>query len=311
MLRLEVIKSPEKPMVTIGVCVRNCEDTLRDAIESILSQDFPHRLIEVIFVDDGSIDQTLQIIEEYLYKMDMNVKLFHHSWKGLGFSRNIVVTNASGKYIIWVDGDMMITKDHVRKQVDFMEKNPNVGIAKAQYGLSNNQSFVAMLEDIPFIVLSLQNHLQGLKLSGTGGSIYRVSAIRQVGGFDEKLSGVGEDLDAAYRLMSANWAIRKSPAIFFEKRETSWKSLWRKYVWYGYGNFWVYCKNKRVITPYKMIPPVSLIVGLLYSFPAYKVTRKKVVFLLPIHFIFKSTAWLLGFLKGMFQKNRVKIKCSK
>ncbi|MEM2507357.1 MAG: glycosyltransferase [Candidatus Bathyarchaeia archaeon] len=297
------------PKVTIGVCVRNCENTIRKAIESIMAQDYPHDFIEVIFVDDGSEDSTLTIIKEYVSKMDMKVKIFHHRWKGLGASRNVVVKNASGEYIIWVDGDMRIPKDHVRKQVVFMEENPNVGIAKAKYGISDDQSLVAKLEDVPFVIISLQNHVDGLKLSGTGGSIYRTGAIRQVGGFDENLSGVGEDLDAAYRILQAGWSIRGSPAIFFETRETNWKSLWRKYVWYGYGNFSVYFKNKSVFKLYKMIPPAGFLTGLLYSFHAYRLLRQKEVFLLPLHFLFKSFAWYIGFLSGYFKKeNRRLIK---
>jgi len=42
-----------KPRVTIGVCVRDCEDFIGEATDSIVNQDFPHDLIEVIFVDDS------------------------------------------------------------------------------------------------------------------------------------------------------------------------------------------------------------------------------------------------------------------
>jgi cellulose synthase/poly-beta-1,6-N-acetylglucosamine synthase-like glycosyltransferase len=51
--------------VTIGVCVRNGEDNIRDAVESVISQDFPHEFMEVIFVDDGSTDKTLSTIENH------------------------------------------------------------------------------------------------------------------------------------------------------------------------------------------------------------------------------------------------------
>ncbi len=299
---LNKVRCSKRPKVTIGVCVMNCEDTISEAIESIIAQDFPHELMEVIFVDDGSEDKTLQIIEKYAAKMDITVKVFHHSWKGLGYSRNVVVNNARGDYIIWIDGDMIIPKDHVRKQVEYMEQHPKVGIAKAKYGMFPTKNLVATLENIPFVIISLRNYSQNLKLPGTGGSIYRVDAVRQVGGFDDRLAGVGEDLDIAYRILSANWLIKKSPAIFFEKRETNWRDLWKKYTWYGYGNFWVYCQNKAIFKLYKMMPPASLIAGLLHSISAYKLIRRKVVFLLPIHFIFKSIAWTWGFIKACFRK---------
>ncbi|MEM2779678.1 MAG: glycosyltransferase [Candidatus Bathyarchaeia archaeon] len=284
--------------ITIGVCVRNCASTIREAIESIMAQDYPHELMEVIFVDDGSEDDTLSIIKEYEPKMDIKVKIFHHEWKGLGFSRNIVVKNASGKYIIWVDGDMTIPKNFVRKQFEFMRMNPKVGIAKARYGLPHKDNIVAILENIPYVVSDLKNVPLDSKLPGTGGSIYRTKAIRQVGGFDEGLTGVGEDQDAASRIKDAGWLIERTDVFFFEKREQSWRELLHKYFWYGYGNYKLYRKNKKIFKLIKMNPIAGFLAGALLSVCAYRLVRKKIVFLLlPFHFALKMTAWCLGFIK--------------
>lgn len=54
-----------KPKVTVGICVRNCENYIKDAINSILDQDFPHEFMELIFADDGSEDNTFSICGIY------------------------------------------------------------------------------------------------------------------------------------------------------------------------------------------------------------------------------------------------------
>ncbi|HUW47954.1 MAG TPA: glycosyltransferase family A protein, partial [Patescibacteria group bacterium] len=100
-----------EPMITIGMCVRNCEGFVEDAIASIMSQDFPHDRVKVVFVDDGSEDRTLSIIQGNIHKMDMKAVVFHTSWKGLGNARNMVIAHAEGDYILWVDGDMMLSRD--------------------------------------------------------------------------------------------------------------------------------------------------------------------------------------------------------
>lgn len=287
-----------KPKVTVGVCVRNCENYIRKAIDSVLSQDFPHELMEVVFVDDGSLDETLSIIRSYVPRMDMNVKVFHHEWIGLGKSRNVVVDNASGDYIVWVDGDMVLPKNHVRKQVEFMEQNPLAGIGKAKYGFMQGENLVATLENIPFIVFDSRNGSLDSKLPGTGGAIFRVKAIHKVGGFDDRLVGTGEDQDVAYRIKAAGWRIERSSAHFYEKRVRTWRDLWRKHFWYGHGDYQLYCKNRSVFSLSRMIPFAGLVTGILCALDGYRLTGRRSVFMLPFHYAFKSTAWCFGFAKA-------------
>jgi glycosyltransferase involved in cell wall biosynthesis len=296
-----------KQKVTIGICVRNGAFTLHKAIESIIAQDYPHELMEIIFVDDGSEDDTLQIIHNYVSKIKMTgmkVKIFHHEWKGLGYSRNVVVNNAEGKYIIWVDGDMILPKEHVRKHVEFIEKNPKIGIAKARHGIVNMKNVIAVLEHIPFVIYDLKDDWLESKLPGTGGAIYRVEAIRQVGGFDERLKGTGEDQDVAFRVKEAGWLIKRSPAIFYEKRAQNWREVWEKWIWYGYGDYDLYCKNRNIFSPLGMNPLAGFIRGFLYIADACRLIHRKFVLLLPFHLSLEMLAWCIGFTKG--HKNRRK-----
>ncbi|MEM2507577.1 MAG: glycosyltransferase [Nitrososphaeria archaeon] len=298
-------RSNALPFVTIGVCVRNCTSTIREAIESIMAQDYPHELMEVIFVDDGSKDNTLSIIKEYASKMDMKVKIFHHEWKGLGPSRNVVIKNASGKYILWVDGDMIIPKDHVNKQVEFMEENPKVGIGKASYNIYNQNNLVSFLEDVGYIAVDYKyrGEVDAARGLGTGGSIYRVEAIKEIGGFDEYVNGACEDTEVEFRIQRAGWKLYKAtPAHFYERRRKNWADLWKEYVWIGYGGYRVYQKNKKVFNLLKLTPLAGFIAGAWYSTIAYKVTLRKIVFLLPLQYAFKRIAWCYGFMKGQMRK---------
>lgn len=284
--------------------MKNGAATLREAIKSILSQDFPHELMEVIFVDDGSEDQTLSIMKSCVPKSDINVKIFHHEWKGLGPSRNLVVKEANGDYIIWVDGDMILPRDHVRMSVEFMERNPGVGIGKATPTAHPAESLVGFLEDSCFIAAF---HIFGKRASsrtlGTGGAIYRVKAIRQVGGFDDTITGVGEDMDAEYRIRKAGWlTYLGTPALFYERRRRTLEGLWKENFWHGYGGYCILRRSGSVFALYEMTPLAGFFAGAWYSTIAYKLIRRKIVFLLPFQYAFKRIAWCLGFFKGQVEE---------
>jgi len=284
-----------KPVVTVGVCVRNSASTIREAVESIMAQDFPHESMEVVFVDDGSEDNTLAIICWYVARMDIVAKVFPQSWQGLGASRNLVVNNAGGKYIVWVDGDMVLPVDHVRKQVEFMEKNPEVGIAKARYEIRKEESIVAVLENVPFAIHDSKNVSLDSKLPGTGGAIFRVDAISQVGGFDVHLKGVGEDQDAAYRVKHGGWLIERTSAVFYEKRVATWSGLWKKWLWYGHGDYYLYLKNRNIFSLFRMNALAGLVNGFLQMPDAYRTIHRFYVLLMPFHSVFTMTAWCTGF----------------
>ena len=101
-----------KHKITIGICVKNCEDTIKETIDSIINQNFPYNQMEIIFVDDGSEDKTLSIINYNIKNITIKSKIFHHKWRGLGASRNIIINNAKSDYIVWIDGDMIISNEN-------------------------------------------------------------------------------------------------------------------------------------------------------------------------------------------------------
>lgn len=286
-----------RPLVTVGICVRNCESCIKAAIDSVLDQAFPQELIEIIVVDDGSDDQTLSIALDLLMHVDLQVKIFHSEWRGLGATRNTVVSNAQGDYIIWVDGDMILPSSHVQEQVNFMKENPNVAIAKATHGILENESFLVIMEHSGFVAVDFRYRGETERLPGTGGAVYRVEAIKQVGGFDNQVRGVGEDQELASRIRKAGWKIfLGTPAIFYERHRRTWKDLWSEYFWHGNSAYRIVQMGKRAITFHKMVPPAGFIAGVTYSIIAYRVLRLKRIFLLPIQYTFKRIAWSSGFL---------------
>jgi glycosyltransferase involved in cell wall biosynthesis len=140
-----------KPVVTVGICVRNGERMLRNAVDSILSQDFPREKLQVIFVDDGSEDSTPKIISHYVSMLGNQAKFFRTPWQGLGHARNLIVDNADGEFLLFVDADEVLTNGYIQEQVDFLEKHPEVGITSGIFKTVPG-NLILNLEVAPFIV---------------------------------------------------------------------------------------------------------------------------------------------------------------
>jgi len=288
--------------VTVGLCVKNAETTIEDSIESILDQDYPSELMEIIAVYGRSTDRTQLVLKEKLENSRIRSQILDDGGEGLGVARNIVCERANGKYILWIDGDIVIPKDHVRKQVVYMENNPHVGAAKATYGLMMTGNLVSDLESMRTIkvvgFIKPSNAPKQTELSGTGASIYRLRALREVKFFDRNIKGAGEDIDVAMRIIEKNWHLATSPALFYERFRTTWKELWKEYSWWGYGMHYVFSKHKGLIPLWSHVPLVAFMKGIFQAIAAYKLSRKKIMFLLPLHAFFKMSAWLLGFLRS-------------
>lgn len=293
-----------RPLVTIGVCVKNCEDTIKDAIESIMSQDFPHELMEIIVVDGYSKDKTSSIIKDCLKDTRIKTRIFCEN-KGLGYARQMVVDNPKGEYIIWVDGDMVIARDYVKKLVEFMDKHSKIGIAKGRQSLEFKSNMLGILEAYSRAVGKMVNFNSEKAYSkslGTSGAIYRVETIRRIGGFDKKIRGYCEDWDIEIRVKASGGSLHSINAAYldYERKGLTWKNLWRRYWRRGYDTHYFLhkYKNMKLIRHYRMFPPAAFLLGIFHSYTLFKLIRKKNVFLLPLQYLFKMTGWYLGFIKS-------------
>lgn len=90
------------PKVSIIMPVYNAEQYLRDCLESVLRQTICD--LELLCTDDGSTDASLAILEEYAAK-DERIRIFHQANQGAGPARNMGLANATGEYVVFMDGD--------------------------------------------------------------------------------------------------------------------------------------------------------------------------------------------------------------
>ena len=98
------------PLISVIVPVYNCEQYLCDCIESILSQHYDN--LELIIVDDGSTDSSLDVARRYAAR-DGRIKVLHQDNSGPSGARNRGLDEATGEYVTFVDADDIIHPDYV------------------------------------------------------------------------------------------------------------------------------------------------------------------------------------------------------
>ncbi|WP_279587587.1 glycosyltransferase family 2 protein [Microbacterium hydrocarbonoxydans] len=119
----------EVPRVGVIVPVYNVAEYLRPCVESILAQ--THSNLEVILVDDGSTDASGEMCDRFA-EHDRRVRVIHRPNGGLSAARNSGIDAANSPFLLCVDGDDVVSHDHVARLVAAFE-SPGVDVAVADF----------------------------------------------------------------------------------------------------------------------------------------------------------------------------------
>jgi len=133
-----------KPVVTIIIPVYNVENYLKECLDSVLEQTFYN--YEIIAIDDGSTDNSPNILKEYSNKFSRLKICLEKENKGQGFARNKGLKLAEGKYILFVDSDDYIERETLQVLVQEIENN-NVDFVRFKARrFSNNNEFLSKIK---------------------------------------------------------------------------------------------------------------------------------------------------------------------
>jgi len=115
--------------VSVIIRVYNAEKTIRKAVASALNQDFPKKDFEIIIVNDGSTDNSLEILKSYKKK----IRLINQKNQGAVAAANRGFKEARGNYIIVLDADDYFETNILREMVAILDKKPQVDFIYSDY----------------------------------------------------------------------------------------------------------------------------------------------------------------------------------
>ena len=176
------------PKVSINTVAYNAEQYISEAIESVLNQTFQDW--EYIIVNDGSTDNTEQIIKKYL--SDLRIKYFYQENQGVASARNNALSKSNCKYVAVLDADDIWLMCHLKKTHDFLLNN------KDYVAVGTNAQIIDMYGT--FIHNSSQNlDWNSIKIKLPGNPFFHSSVLfkkdvaLKCNGY-EKLAFIGEDV---------------------------------------------------------------------------------------------------------------------
>jgi glycosyltransferase involved in cell wall biosynthesis len=203
----------ELPFVSVIVPTYNRASLLKRLLESLREQTYPADKFEVLIVDDGSTDETPQVVEEFARSAPFAVRYFRQPRKGPAAARNLGIQYSKGEIIAFADHDVTVIKEWIARAIRYFKELKVDGVE----GRTEPHG-----EDTPF---SHRNYNLNGGLYLTCNMFYTKTILQKVGGFDERFfpPPYREDTDLAWRVLDAGGRIVFAPDVvafhpYFPKR---------------------------------------------------------------------------------------------
>ena len=314
--------------------MRNEEGYIKECLSSILNQNYPLKLIEVIVVDGMSEDNSRKIVKKFQKENpQLNLKLLSNPKKITPCAFNLGIKASKGDVIVILGAHSFIDSHFVSQVVQHLKKMPEVACVGGpikNLGKSFVEKAIALGMSSPFGVGASFRFSKKAKFVDTlAFGAYRREVFDKIGLFDESLIR-NNDYEFNRRLVASGQKIYLTPKIkSFYYVKSSLAKLVKQYFGYGFWKVRVFKKNPKFLAPRQVVPVgfvlcffltlflapfyplvkilflaiifTYLSLSLIFSFMAVSKNLKYLP-LLPIVFAILHFSFGLGFLAGLFSQ---------
>lgn len=251
------------PLVTFLIPAYNEEKNIENTINAIKNVDYPKK--EIIVINDGSTDNTLNIIKKI-----RGIKILSKKNSGKANSLNQGIKIAKGELIAVTDADSYPAPDALRKMVGYFE-DENVGAVTSRVLVKNKKNFIEKFQGIDYAIIAwgrkTLDYVNSVYVTNGPLSIYRTKILKKIGGFDPK--NITEDIEVTWHMLSKGYKTKMSYSAEVYTTAPSTLKRWisQRVRWNLGGLQTIYKYRKDVfsgrnIFGYFVIPYVALAFGL-------------------------------------------------
>lgn len=261
------LRVPANPFVSVIVPAFDEGKVLRRCVESILADRYLHK--EVVLVDDGSRDDTWEVMQSFAGRTGVVVVSQANAGKAAALNRGIA--RSHGSILMFVDADGVFSGWTIRGMLRGFD-DPRVGAVcgnDAPINLDRLQPrLLTLLTHVTAMVRRALAQVNCLTIvSGNCGAVRR-DVVEEIGGFTEGL--LGEDLELTWRVRRAGYRVSFQPeAIVYAEVPAGIRPLWRQRVRWARGylqTLWIHRDmigrtRHGIVGPYLAVNALSMVVA--------------------------------------------------
>jgi len=236
------------PKVSVIIPTYNRAKYLPKAIDSVLNQTYQD--FEIIIVDDGSIDNTKDILAKY----DGKIRYFYQENKGPSAARNLGIKKACGEYVAFLDADDIWFPDKLDKQLGIFNNDDKIGLVHSQMYVISNNNLASLSQNIKPKRLPGSSFAELLFYGSGPPSTFMVKhkCFKKTGLFDKNLKTL-EDLDMAVRIARFYKVVFIPFPLGSYRQHTTNTTLNTEKVYKGQVSYWA-----KALTQYAEEVPTTL-----------------------------------------------------
>lgn len=221
--------------VSVVIPVYNDPDGLRATLESLVVQDFPSGKFEIIVADNGSTDNTIEVVKKFVQKYPKLIRIvIEDNIQSSYAARNKGVKASKAPIIAFIDADMIVKRDWLSKAIESMLKH------KAEYLACNVQIYTKGRENLfakynRLTGFPIKEYIEKNKFAPTCCIFIRKKVFEEIGYFDSRLVS-GGDLEFGNRVYNSGKELFFDPnIIMYHPARSSFCSLLKKSFRIGKG----------------------------------------------------------------------------
>jgi cellulose synthase/poly-beta-1,6-N-acetylglucosamine synthase-like glycosyltransferase len=202
------------PKVSIIIPAYNESNTIIGTMDSVAKINYPSNLLDVIVVNDGSSDDTLLKMKEFIATNNVpHFRILSHKNKGKAASMNTAMKIAKGKFFACLDADSFVDPNTLRKMLNMYmcENDPKLAVITPAMKVFKPKNILQKIQWFEYLIMifvgRITSQLDAIYVAPGPFSLYRKDIITKIGGFDEQT--LTEDQEIAYRLQEKHYRIKQ------------------------------------------------------------------------------------------------------